>query len=493
MGMVLPMRTILQRVVPIAAGATNNAAREPRINPFTLRFADRKIEARFSREYFRRSARIMRIGTALGLVLYIVCGIVDTYIVPDKLVEIWTIRYAIACPIITAVLVFLYSPYFERYHQAALAVGAGTAGFGILAILAVADAPGSYLYYAGLCIVIIFCATVIRLQFLYATILSLVFFALYQVVALAINPIPAWAMINNDFFLAVTVSVGIISSYAQEYFIRRNFLNTQLLMREKSKTEGLLEEAQAANHAKNEFLAVMSHELRTPLNAIIGFSEVLKQQMFGPLGSERYRDYADDIHNSGNHLLNIISGILDLSKAEAGKLTLKEGEVDLCDVLHQCLRMFREKSAECGVRLAFDAPAKPPMLLADTHMVTQVVINLLSNAIKFTPTGGEVVATVVVGRDGTCALRISDTGIGIAEADITKVMEPFVQVESAFVREHDGTGLGLPLVQKIMELHGGELAIESKLGVGTTLTARFPAKRVLGTVPARPAALDGAA
>ncbi len=235
------------------------------------------------------------------------------------------------------------------------------------------------------------------------------------------------------------------------------------------------EQAEAANHAKSEFLANMSHELRTPLNAIIGFSEILAMQIFGPLGSERYRAYVDDIHESGNHLLGILNGILDLSKAEAGKLILDETDVDLADVLSQSGRMFRTKAAEQGIKLIFDLPENLPPIRADSRLVSQVVINLISNAIKFTNQG---TVAVSLGREdeGNCYIRVRDTGVGIAKENISKIVEPFVQVESAFSRGHEGTGLGLPFVQKIMELHGGSLSIESELGEGTTVTVRFPAE-----------------
>ncbi len=253
------------------------------------------------------------------------------------------------------------------------------------------------------------------------------------------------------------------------------------------------EQAEAANHAKSEFLANMSHELRTPLNAIIGFSEILAMQIFGPLGSERYRSYVEDIHQSGNHLLGIINGILDLSKAEAGKLTLDETEVDLAEVLRQSGRMFRTKAAEQGIKLIFDLPEAMPAIRADSRLVSQVVINLISNAIKFTNQG---TVAVSLGREaeGDCYIRVRDTGVGIAKENITKVVEPFVQVESAFSRGHEGTGLGLPFVKKIMELHGGGLTIESELGEGTTVTVHFPAERAVVRRPRHPeAALHGTA
>ena len=251
-----------------------------------------------------------------------------------------------------------------------------------------------------------------------------------------------------------------------------------------------MEQAEIANHAKSEFLANMSHELRTPLNAILGFSEILMKQMFGPLGSEQYRSYAQDIHNSSSHLLGILNSILDLSKAEAGKLTLEEEEVELPEVFDECLRMFRDRAAEKRVKLTVDLPADAPRLRADRQLVSQVVINLLSNAVKFTQSGGEVTVSLTRDGDAGCSIRIADSGFGIAPEDLPRVVEPFVQVESAFSREHEGTGLGLPYVKKIMELHGGILEIESELGQGTTVTAHFPVSRVLAaSATARPSAL----
>jgi len=235
--------------------------------------------------------------------------------------------------------------------------------------------------------------------------------------------------------------------------------------------------AEAANGAKSEFLANMSHELRTPLNAIIGFSEVLALESFGPIGSERYKSYAKNIRRSGILLLGIINGILDLSKAESGKLTLNEASVPLDSVVQDCARMFEQKMRKKDIRLVKMLPDAGVVLRADPQLVTQILVNLMSNAVKFTESGGTV--QLIGGRreDGGCSIAIVDSGIGIAQDDLPKIMEPFVQIETAFTRKNEGTGLGLPLVKRMAALHGAEFRIASELGVGTAVMVDFPPER----------------
>jgi signal transduction histidine kinase len=201
--------------------------------------------------------------------------------------------------------------------------------------------------------------------------------------------------------------------------------------------------------------------------------------MFGPIGSDRYAAYVDDIHFTAKHLLNIITDVLDFSKAEVGRLTVKEEEVDVTQVLEQCLRLLRERAAEFGLRMSLETTGPQVLLRADVTLIKQLFINLVGNAIKFTQPGGEIRARIEHGPDGGCLVKLTDTGIGIAETDIERVFEPFYQVETVLVRKRGGTGLGLPLSRKIMQLHGGSLTLESNLGVGTTVTLAFPASRVM--------------
>ena len=238
-------------------------------------------------------------------------------------------------------------------------------------------------------------------------------------------------------------------------------------------------QAEMANRAKSEFLANMSHELRTPLNAIIGFSEAMQAEFLGPLGNERYHEYVEDIRSSGNHLLQIINDLLDLSKIEAGKLELDEQRVDINAVVESSMKIIRERAESGGIKTSVSLASPAPCLWADERACKQVLFNLLSNAVKFTEAGSTITVSTELGPDGHLAVRVRDTGIGIPDEDLDMILEPFTQVEASLVRNHEGTGLGLPLTKAIVELHGGELTVESKIDVGTTVSVRFPPARVL--------------
>jgi signal transduction histidine kinase len=237
------------------------------------------------------------------------------------------------------------------------------------------------------------------------------------------------------------------------------------------------ETADTASRTKSEFLANMSHELRTPLNAIMGFSEVIKNEMFGHIAIPQYVEYARDIFGSGSHLLDIINDILDLSKVEAGKFNLSEENVAIEEVVFAVCNIIKGKADEKNLHIAPRLPGIMPRLYADKRALKQMMLNLLSNAVKFTPEDGDVCISAKLEENGGVAIVISDSGIGIAEADMQKVMTPFGQVDSALAREHEGTGLGVPLVKAMIELHGGTLSIESTPGKGSVVTLRFPPER----------------
>jgi signal transduction histidine kinase len=237
-------------------------------------------------------------------------------------------------------------------------------------------------------------------------------------------------------------------------------------------------EADAGTQAKSAFLANMSHELRTPLNAIIGFSDLMLTQQLGPLGNARYREYVDDIHRSGLQLLALINDLLDLSRIGAGEETLFEEEVSVRQVISDACRMVELQAKQSHVTVATKVPPNLPKIRGDKRRIKQIVLNLLTNAIKFTPDLGTVAVTAGQSTAGL-SIEVSDTGIGIADVDLPKVLERFGQVENELSRRHSGTGLGLPLAKQLIELHGGTLGIESKVDVGTTVTVTFPLARLI--------------
>jgi PAS domain S-box-containing protein len=238
-------------------------------------------------------------------------------------------------------------------------------------------------------------------------------------------------------------------------------------------TKAAQERAEAANQAKSRFLANMSHELRTPLNAVIGFTDLMRQGMFGPLGSERYVEYATLIYDSGQLLLDLISDLLDMAKIEAGKLELNFERVDLTGTIEDCVRLLADRADGCGLEVVVDTPANPISLTADRRAVKQVLLNLLTNAVKFTPSGGRIDVAARVEED-RAVISVRDTGIGIAAHELPRLGQPFEQVATDPMHAKSGTGLGLALVRALVEKHGGRMHIESEEGIGTEVRVDFP-------------------
>ncbi|GAB4374831.1 MAG: hypothetical protein Kow00114_37680 [Kiloniellaceae bacterium] len=238
--------------------------------------------------------------------------------------------------------------------------------------------------------------------------------------------------------------------------------------------------AEAANRSKTSFLANMSHELRTPLNAILGFSEMMKREILGPVSPPKYRDYVEDIHHMGSHLLSLVNDILEMSKVEAGESQLSESEFSVGALLEDSIRTVTAAYRDRGASVELDSQSVLPNLWADPRMFTQMVMNLLSNAIKYTPASGRIRVTGVLAENGNFRLSVSDTGIGMTDQEIVEAFEPFRRVDHALASNFEGIGLGLPLTKAMVEMHGGKLEVASISNHGTTATLVFPAERVRG-------------
>lgn len=277
----------------------------------------------------------------------------------------------------------------------------------------------------------------------------------------------------EDFNNELVILTHSFNDMLQQIQMRETQLRQNFAELEKAK-----DAAESANKSKSHFLANISHELRTPLNAIIGFSSILMNQLFGALGDQKYVEYAKDINESGVHLLDIINDILDLSKAEAGKLTITYEEVHVGKVVAKAMNILSERAAKGKVKVESMVPKMLPSLVVDRLRFIQILLNILSNAVKFTEEGGHVVinafTTETNGEPSHMVITFKDTGIGMSAEDVHKAFQSFGQVDSGLNRKYEGTGLGLPLTKKLMELHYGSIAIESEITVGTLVTLTFP-------------------
>jgi two-component system cell cycle sensor histidine kinase PleC len=305
-----------------------------------------------------------------------------------------------------------------------------------------------------------------------------------------------FALLDNPFYWAMAaMAVGV-----HIYFIwLMNGLNSTViamlefraekdaliaeLEQAKSNSDDARLRAEEANLAKSRFLATMSHELRTPLNAILGFSEIMRSEILGPHENPTYKEYANDIHQSGQHLLNLINEILDISRIEAGRYELHEGPLALADVVEDCQRLMRLRAENKGLKIVEAFEPDLAQLWADERAIRQICLNLLSNAIKFTPTGGTITLTVARTPTGGQSLSVRDTGPGIPEHEIPRVMKSFGQGSLAHQTAEGGTGLGLPITKGLTELHNGSFELKSKLRYGTEVIVTFPRKRVMEALP----------
>jgi two-component system cell cycle sensor histidine kinase PleC len=284
---------------------------------------------------------------------------------------------------------------------------------------------------------------------------------------------PYAVVVNTQLYFAIIAVTGYLLSSYVERSVRLN----RRLRESQRNAQQRAEEAAQANATKTNFLANMSHELRTPLNSIIGFSELMVQRLYGPLGDDRYDEYVANIHYSGGHLLTVISDILDMAKVESEEIQIEKTNFAISELISDCSRLVGESATRAGVELIVEANGTLPFLLVDERRIRQILLNLLSNSIKFTPQGGEVRVGALLNDHGGIRMIVVDTGFGIAEEDIERVFQPFVQSDSHFTNAEDGTGLGLALVRSLTELHGGTVDLQSEVGKGTIIHIDIPIER----------------
>ncbi|MDP6692229.1 MAG: ATP-binding protein [Alphaproteobacteria bacterium] len=343
--------------------------------------------------------------------------------------------------------------------------------------LATPPPPANMIYYLFALLVVVYTQGYVFLRFAHATVIGWLAVAGYISVVFLVNPSVNGDAIYQGAFLIIMTLVVTFSHYNQEIHVRRDFRRNHSLRASLQKQEMLAKRAEVANSAKTQFVAMMSHELRTPLNAIVGFSEMMKDELLGTIGNEQYKAYSADIHSSGSHLLLIINDILDITKIEAGNSKLQNDLIDLQEIVDSAIGIISGWPQSDGLVISVESEDHPPDLRADARAVKQILLNLLSNAVKFTEQGA-ITVKIATAADGTVLLAVSDTGIGIAKEEIEKLARPFYQVDNSLARKFEGTGLGLALSKSLMELHDGQLTIESTEGAGTTVTCRFPSERV---------------
>mgnify|MGYP002774963938 CR=1 FL=1 len=350
--------------------------------------------------------------------------------------------------------------------------------------------PSTFAIFKGAALLIVLSATAMSTSMLQGAVLVSVIpavIALAYAYVLSRSPLDLGLMAMfataSVFFIYMTGTLRRANVQLLSYQVEKDDLIAELEVA-KSVSDEARRRAEEANLAKSRFLASMSHELRTPLNAILGFSEVMSGEVMGPLNNDIYKEYVGDIHRSGQHLLNLINEILDLSRIEAGRYELHEESIVLSEIAEDCIGMIQLRARAKNIRITEQFEPGLPSVWADEKSMRQVVLNLLSNAVKFTPQGGEIAVKLGWTAGGGQYVSIKDNGPGIPEDEIPVVLSAFGQGSIAIKSAEQGTGLGLPIVQAILAKHDGEFVLKSKLREGTEVIAIMPAKRVLQSVPA---------
>ena len=468
------------------------------ISRFSAEFTDPSVERAFREASFADARLLNRTTAVIASLIYAGFGVFD-YITLGASPLFYTLcglRIGLVCTAVLAI-VLTYDP--KRYPMADLAILALQLYIiGLFLVAVAARTPTGYLYPPsvssyGIVMIVLGNYVFIATRFSFCTSVALLASLGYCAVSLLFRPFTLIDLALEGALLLGCNLLGVSMLHRIQTLQRRQYelLTDERLARGRLQAQSrelrtiardlgrARDEATIANRAKSEFLAHMSHELRSPLNAIIGFTEVMTARMFGAVQPTRYREYVEDIHASGVHLLAVINDLLDLSKAESGRMELNETTVSIEEAATSAMRLVRERAYEATVRMMLEVPSTLPHLRADERMIKQIILNLLTNSVRFTQPGGAVAVNACIDGEGRLSLSIIDDGVGIDAADIPKVLEAYGQADIARSRSSEGTGLGLPLVKSMAELHGAGIEIDSALGQGTTVTIRFPAERLV--------------
>jgi len=450
-------------------------------------------EAAFARAFkIRRDHRKFLARSTLlcvGVFVYITYAILDTTLSGPMHPDLLFLRYGIVMPLLIGVAITFARGWFRGREHLAFLICMALAVGSILYVHILFDKPVVRTIPPG-ATAIVFLVWLIYLPSFRHTMAMALSVLLSLTVFTAVTDMGMPLLFVNVYFIGLYCALLVTGMFfldaterGHEAFkqdLKRTF---DLLRWSENRAIDLYHDAKKAERAKEEFLAVASHELRTPMNAIIGFSEIMSKQMIGRIEPRKYHEYSIYIHDSGHHLLGLINDILDVSRAELGRITFEAKPFDIAATFESALTACTDDAERTGVRVRSDTSPRSVTILGDEARMAQAMANILSNAIKFSHRGGTVVASLASGEDGTVRFAVADTGIGIAADDIAAVMQPFQQAQSAFARNTGGLGLGLAICAIVARAHGGELRIESELDQGTVVTLVLPRRGVIDDAP----------
>jgi len=450
-----------------------------RLHPLSLHFADGDFERRFEQYRLRETQRTHRVWSSCAVGFCLLFGLLEYLVLPASyFAQAAMLRYGLVAPVLLFLFFYTRPVALRPLHNSTRVFGLMFAHAVNLYLFIITPYPANELYYLFALLTFVFTHGFTFLRFSYTSAVGWTALLCYMAAILWLVELPMNVAIMNAVILFFVTLTAFFSHYNSEVSLRRGFRSRAALRRQVRRSAALTRKAEESDTAKSNFLTMMSHELRTPLNAIIGFAEMIRQQMLGPIGNESYREYIGDIEASGRHLLRIIDDILDISQAQAGRLKLNDEEIDVADVAEAAIALSHRYEATGGPPVRVDIDPQLPKLRADGLKLRQILMNLVSNARKATPEDGRIRIAGVLDDSGGIRISIVDTGCGMPP-DVAVAAAPFAERGDQMVRQQEGLGLGLPLVRALAALHNANVQIESTVGMGTTVTLAFPPARTI--------------